>query len=78
MNTSEFKKMLDRNLEITKKEKEKRGFSLSNNNRGPIINKSNNNTENINSTKVKKGFASNDSIKNIQNNLNGTNEINKQ
>ena len=78
MNTSEFKKMLDRNLEITKKEKEKRGFSLSNNNRGPIINKSNNNTENSNSTKVKKGFASNDSIKNIQNNLNGTNEINKQ
>ena len=29
-NKSEFQKMLDRNLELTKKEKEKRGFSLNN------------------------------------------------
>lgn len=38
-NTPEFQKMLDKNLKITQKEKEKRGFSLSNgNNRGPIVN----------------------------------------
>jgi len=39
-NKSEFQKMLDRNLELTRKEKEKRGFSLSNDNikRGPIGN----------------------------------------
>lgn len=39
-NKSEFQKMLDRNLEITKKEKAKRGFSLSNDKdniqRGPL------------------------------------------
>ena len=29
-NKSEFQKMLDRNLELTRKEKEKRGFSLNN------------------------------------------------
>lgn len=36
----DFQKMLKRNLEITQKEKDKRGFSLSNNKnpRGPIIN----------------------------------------
>jgi hypothetical protein len=35
---TDFQKMLDRNLELTRKEKEKRGFSLSKNNvqRGPI------------------------------------------
>ena len=38
-NSPEFKQMLQRNLDITRKEKEKRGFSLSNNNpSGPIIN----------------------------------------
>ena len=37
-NTPDFQKMLDRNLELTRKEKAKRGFSLSNNGvkRGPI------------------------------------------
>lgn len=37
--SDEFQKMLKRNLEITQKEKEKRGFSLSNNTnpRGPLV-----------------------------------------
>ena len=37
--------MLDRNLEITRKEKEKRGFSLGNNTRGPVVNNQETNTE---------------------------------
>ena len=44
-NSPEFKKMLDRNLEITRKEKEKRGFSLGNNTRGPVVNNQETNTE---------------------------------
>lgn len=47
----DFQKMLKRNLEITQKEKEKRGFSLSNKNnpRGPVTepNDENNNLNNI-------------------------------
>lgn len=43
----DFQKMLQRNLEITKKEKEKRGFSLSNNKRGPITEPKENNDINI-------------------------------
>lgn len=44
----DFQKMLKRNLEITQKEKEKRGFSLSNkqNPRGPIINQNDEEIEN--------------------------------
>ena len=39
--------MLQRNLDITRKEKEKRGFSLSNNNpNGPIINNQTTDTQN--------------------------------
>lgn len=43
----EFQKMLKRNLEITQKEKEKRGFSLSNKNnpRGPIVEPNEENNE---------------------------------
>ena len=46
-NSPEFKQMLQRNLDITRKEKEKRGFSLSNNNpNGPIINNQTTDTQN--------------------------------
>jgi hypothetical protein len=48
---NDFQKMLKRNLEITQKEKEKRGFSLSNKNnpRGPVMTQNDENNE-INNT----------------------------
>lgn len=48
---NDFQKMLKRNLEITQKEKEKRGFSLSNKNnpRGPVTTQNDENNE-INNT----------------------------
>ena len=46
----DFQKMLQRNLEITQKEKDKRGFSLSNNKnpRGPIVNQETEENNDIN------------------------------
>ena len=63
-NTPDFQKMLDRNLELTRKEKAKRGFSLSNNGvkRGPIDTQQN--TSNIDNTET------NQEIVNQQNNNN--------
>ena len=51
-NTPDFQKMLDRNLELTRKEKAKKGFSLSNNGvkRGPID--AQQNTSNIDNTET--------------------------
>ena len=63
-NTPDFQKMLDRNLELTRKEKAKRGFSLNNNGvkRGPID--AQQNTSNIDNTET------NQEIVNQQNNNN--------
>ena len=63
-NTPDFQKMLDRNLELTRKEKAKKGFSLSNNSvkRGPIDTQQN--TSNIDNTET------NQEIVNQQNNNN--------
>ena len=61
---SDFQKMLDRNLAITQKEKEKRGFSLSKpqeNPRGPIIN---NDVQNDN-TEVNNNVTNNEQPKTI-------------
>ena len=35
---NDFQSMLDRNLAITRKEKEKRGFDINKQNKGPVIN----------------------------------------
>ena len=61
-NTPEFQRMLDRNLELTRKEKAKRGFSLSNDGvkRGPMdaqqtptnVDNTETNNEIINNTNV--------------------------
>ena len=68
-NTPDFQKMLDRNLELTRKEKAKRGFSLSNNGvkRGPIDVQQN--TSNIDNTETNQEIVNQqDNNNNVENN----------
>ena len=68
-NTPDFQKMLDRNLELTRKEKAKRGFSLSNNGvkRGPID--AQQNTSNIDNTETTPEIVNQqDNNNNVENN----------
>ena len=68
-NTPDFQKMLDRNLELTRKEKAKRGFSLSNNGvkRGPID--AQQNTSNIDNTETNQEIVNQqDNNNNVENN----------
>ena len=68
-NTPDFQKMLDRNLELTRKEKAKKGFSLSNNSvkRGPID--AQQNTSNIDNTETNKEIVNQqDNNNNVENN----------
>ena len=68
-NTLDFQKMLDRNLELTRKEKAKRGFSLSNNGvkRGPID--AQQNTSNIDNTETNQEIVNQqDNNNNVENN----------
>ena len=68
-NTPDFQKMLDRNLELTRKEKAKRGFSLSDNGvkRGPID--AQQNTSNIDNTETNQEIVNQqDNNNNVENN----------
>jgi hypothetical protein len=68
-NAPDFQKMLDRNLELTRKEKAKRGFSLSNNGvkRGPID--AQQNTSNIDNTETTPEIVNQqDNNNNVENN----------
>ena len=68
-NTPDFQKMLDKNLELTRKEKAKRGFSLSNNGvkRGPIDVQQN--TSNIDNTETNQEIVNQqDNNNNVENN----------
>ena len=68
-NTPDFQKMLDRNLELTRKEKAKKGFSLSNNSvkRGPIDMQQN--TSNIDNTETTPEIVNQqDNNNNVENN----------
>ena len=68
-NTPDFQKMLDRNLELTRKEKAKRGFSLSNSSvkRGPID--AQQNTSNIDNTETNQEIVNQqDNNNNVENN----------
>ena len=68
-NAPDFQKMLDRNLELTRKEKAKRGFSLSNNGvkRGPID--AQQNTSNIDNTETNQEIVNQqDNNNNVENN----------
>ena len=68
-NTPDFQKMLDRNLELTRKEKAKRGFSLNNNGvkRGPID--AQQNTSNIDNTETNQEIVNQqDNNNNVENN----------
>ena len=68
-NTPDFQKMLDRNLELTRKEKAKRGFSLSNNGvkRGPID--AQQNASNIDNTETNQEIVNQqDNNNNVENN----------
>ena len=68
-NTPDFQKMLDRNLELTRKEKAKRGFSLSNNGiqRGPID--AQQYTSNIDNTETNQEIVNQqDNNNNVENN----------
>ena len=68
-NTLDFQKMLDRNLELTRKEKAKRGFSLSNNGvkRGPID--AQQNASNIDNTETNQEIVNQqDNNNNVENN----------
>ena len=68
-NTPDFQKMLDRNLELTRKEKAKKGFSLSNNSvkRGPIDMQQN--TSNIDNTETNQEIVNQqDNNNNVENN----------
>ena len=68
-NTPDFQKMLDRNLELTRKEKAKRGFSLSNNGvkRGPID--AQQNASNIDNTETNQELVNQqDNNNNVENN----------
>ena len=68
-NTPDFQKMLDRNLELTRKEKAKKGFSLSNNSvkRGPIDMQQN--TSNIDNTETTPEIVNQqDNNNNLENN----------
>jgi hypothetical protein len=70
-NQKEFQNMLKRNLDITKKEKEKRGFSLQKNPSGPILN---NNIEDANDSTDKQ----NNDNENFQNMLKRNLDITKK
>ena len=68
-NTPDFQKMLDRNLELTRKEKAKKGYSLSNNSvkRGPIDMQQN--TSNIDNTETTPEIVNQqDNNNNVENN----------
>ena len=68
-NTPDFQKMLDRNLELTRKEKAKKGFSLSNSSvkRGPID--AQQNTSNIDNTETTPEIVNQqDNNNNVENN----------
>ena len=68
-NTPDFQKMLDRNLELTRKEKAKKGFSLSNSSvkRGPIDMQQN--TSNIDNTETTPEIVNQqDNNNNVENN----------
>ena len=68
-NTPDFQKMLDRNLELTRKEKAKKGFSLSNSSvkRGPIA--AQQNTSNIDNTETTPKIVNQqDNNNNVENN----------
>ena len=68
-NTPDFQKMLDRNLELTRKEKAKKGFSLSNNGvkRGPVDTQQN--TLNIDNTETTPEIVNQqDNNNNVENN----------
>ena len=68
-NTPDFQKMLDRNLELTRKEKAKKGFSLKNNGvkRGPID--AQQNTLNIDNTETTPEIVNQqDNNNNVENN----------
>ena len=68
-NTPDFQKMLDRNLELTRKEKAKRGFSLTNNGvkRGPID--AQQNTSNIDNNETNQEIVNQqDNNNNVENN----------